>query len=128
MYVKANNTDSDSGPYYTLAEYVDSERERLMNYGNKKPHFREPDTRLGFCEDELGSVAEKSIDLLIDDPPYGTTRAEWDEEPDWAKLAEQYHRILADDGQVVVFGKQPSLMPVFNEFTDSGFEFRFELI
>ena len=87
-----------------------------------------PDLGLGFCEDQLETIADESVDLIIDDPPYGTTLAEWDEEPNWAELAEQYHRILADDGQVVVFGKQPSLMPVFNEFTDSGFDFRFELI
>lgn len=128
MYVNANNTGSDSGPYYTLGEYVDGERERLMNYGNMKPRFREPDTRLGLCEDELETIGSGGVDLLVDDPPYGTTLAEWDEEPDWELLAEEYHRVLADDGQVIVFGKQPSLMPVYNAFTDNGFEFRFELI
>jgi len=128
MYVNAQHPHTDNGPYYTLGEYVDGERRRLMNYGSKKPQFREPDARLGFCEDQLETVADESVDLLIDDPPYGTTRAEWDEEPDWAELAEQYHRVLADNGQVVVFGKQPSLIPVFNKFTDNGFEFRFELI
>jgi len=100
----------------------------LYSYGTAKPQIRTPDLRLSFCEDELEAVADGSVDLLIDDPPYGTTLAEWDEEPDWAELAKQYHRILADDGQVVVFGKQPSLIPVFNEFTDHGFDFRFELI
>jgi site-specific DNA-methyltransferase (adenine-specific) len=128
MYVNANNTGSDTGPYYTLGEYVDGERERLMNYGNNKPYFRRPDLRLAFCEDELEAVDDGSVDLIVDDPPYGTTQAEWDEEPDWAGLAEQFHRILSDDGQVIVFGRQPSLMPVYNAFSDNGFDFRFELI
>jgi hypothetical protein len=39
-----------------------------------------------------------------------------------------YRRVLADDGTLVIFGKQPSLIPVYNVFTDHGFDFRFELI
>jgi len=39
-----------------------------------------------------------------------------------------YHRVLADDGTLVIFGKQPSLIPVYNVFTEHGFDFRFELI
>jgi len=115
---------ADSSSYYELRDGEDV----VAYFGSEKPHFRSPDLRLGFCEDQLKTVADGSVDLLIDDPPYGTTRAEWDEEPDWNALADQFHRILADDGQVVVFGRQPSLMPVYNAFTDSGFDFRFELI
>lgn len=118
-----------SGPYFTLVnEHADGSRDRIMNYGKSEPQFRTPDLRLGFCEDELTTVEDKSIDLLVDDPPYGTTQAEWDAEPDWELLADEFHRVLAGDGQVIVFGKQPSLMPVYNAFTDRGFEFRFELI
>jgi len=97
-------------------------------FGHESPEFRRPDMRLGFCEEQLQTVESNSVDLIIDDPPYGTTQADWDEEPDWDLLAEEFHRILTDDGQVVVFGKQPSLMPVYNSFTGHGFDFRFELI
>jgi len=114
--------------YYYLMSGKRGDESTVASFGREKPQFREPDLRLGFCEDELKTVAEESVDLLIDDPPYGTTRADWDEEPDWELLAEEFHRVLADEGQVVVFGKQPSLMPVYNAFTEHGFEFRFELI
>lgn len=128
MYVNAQHPNSKSGPYYTLGEYVDGEKKRIVSFGSDKPQFREPDLRLGFCEEQLQTIESGSVDLIMDDPPYGTTQADWDEEPDWELLAEEFHRILADDGQVVVFGSQPSLMPVYNAFTDGGFEFRFELI
>jgi len=130
MYVRFSQADTP--PRYLLCKYTqqrgERQREVMCDFGPSKPKFSSPDLRLGFCEGRLKNVADGSVDLLIDDPPYGTTSAEWDEEPDWAELAGEYHRVLSDDGQVVVFGKQPSLMPVFNEFTDSGFEFRFELI
>lgn len=117
------------GPWYYLTELKDSGgRQRIMSYGKNKPKFTKPDTRLGSCEEQLQTVESNSIDLIIDDPPYGTTKADWDEEPEWELLADEFHRVLADDGQVIVFGKQPSLMPVYNSFTDRGFDFRFELI
>jgi site-specific DNA-methyltransferase (adenine-specific) len=100
----------------------------MMNFGCTRPKFREPDLRPIDCEQELPLLEDRSVDLLIDDPPYGTTQADWDEEPDWQELADEYHRVLADDGQVIIFGRQPSLMPVYNTFTSQGFDFRFELI
>ena len=128
MYVNAQHPNSEGGPYYALGEYVDGTRHRLVTFGSEKPLFVEPDMRLGFCEEQLQTVESNTVDLIIDDPPYGTTQADWDEEPDWELLADEFHRVLADDGQVIVFGKQPSLMPVYNTFTDRGFDFRFELI
>jgi len=102
--------------------------EYLCSYGNTPPTFECPTTREGLAENHLLDIPDGEVDLIIDDPPYGTTLAEWDNEPDWERLAEQYRRVLADNGQVIIFGKQPSLIPVFNEFTGSGFDFRFELI
>jgi len=127
--MRVQRQEKQSGrEYFYLFEGGHGGERCVANFGREKPHFREPDARLGFCEDQLETIASKSVDLLVDDPPYGTTLAEWDEEPDWQLLAEEYHRVLADDGQVVVFGKQPSLMPVYNAFTENGFDFRFELI
>jgi len=120
---KDNKRCSHGGSYYLM-----SGNDYLYSYGTTKPRFSKPDMRLGFCEEQLQTVESNTVDLIIDDPPYGTTQADWDEEPDWELLADEFHRVLADDGQVIVFGKQPSLMPVYNTFTDRGFDFRFELI
>lgn len=125
MRIEKRKNGSDTGVNY----YLSTPEERYVcSYGSTKPQFSNPDMRLGFCEEQLQTVKRNSVDLIIDDPPYGTTQADWDEEPDWDLLAEEFHRILTDDGQVVVFGKQPSLMPVYNSFTGHGFDFRFELI
>jgi len=127
MRVKKTITSSGSEAYYLLDGPRGNE-DYLASFGSSCPEFTGPDLRLGFCEQEMQTIESGSVDLILDDPPYGTTQADWDTEPDWEVLAEQFHRVLADDGQVVVFGKQPSLFPVYNILTANGFDFRFELI
>jgi site-specific DNA-methyltransferase (adenine-specific) len=124
MFVRRRQNGSQTGYNYYLVE----DGEFTISFGSNKPHFNDPDTHLGFCEEELDNVEAGSVDLIIDDPPYGTTQANWDAEPDWELLAEEYERVMADDATLIVFGKQPSLMPVYNAFTDGSFDFRFELI
>lgn len=104
------------------------EEELIVDCGNNNPTFEHPTTYNGLAENHLPDFPDGSVDLIIDDPPYGTTNSTWDNEPDWAEVVDMYHRVLADDGTVVIFGKQPSLIPVFNVFTDHGFDFRYELI
>lgn len=119
--------EKSRGNYY-LRETGNGHSDNIMRYGRKKPTFRHPDFTLGFCEDLIKQQSSNSVDLIIDDPPYGTTSASWDKEPDWETLAPEFHRVLKDDGQLVIFGKTKSLVPVYNTFTNSGFDFRFELI
>lgn len=126
--IEEANKNSPNGPDYYLVEWQNGEREYLYSYGKKRPTFRHPNLINGLCENYLTGIDDGSIDLLIDDPPYGTTNAQWDNEPDWDRITELYGRALADDGTLVMFGKQPSLIPVYNAFTNDGFEFRFELI
>lgn len=61
----------------------------------------------GDCMHHLPEVPEHSVDLILCDLPYGTTRCRWDIvipfEPLWA----QYWRILKPDGAVVLFGSEP---------------------
>lgn len=109
-----------NGSYYYLVSVDNGSKETQYSYGKEKPTFYEPEFHHGVCENKLGDIPTGSVDLLIDDPPYGTTDAMWDTEPDWEEMTERYGRILADDGLLVVFGKQPSLMPVYNAFTNDG--------
>lgn len=61
----------------------------------------------GDCLDLMKDIPDKSMDAIICDLPYGTTRAKWDSvipfEPLWA----QYKRIVKDNGAIVLFGSQP---------------------
>lgn len=116
-------------PLYYLAAFGDDGLEKYtMAYGNTEPSFYRPDLRLGLCETQLESVEPNSVDLIVDDPPYGITKQQWDDEPDWDELTELYGRVLSDTGLVVIFGRHPSLMPVYEAFTNDGFEFRFEIV
>lgn len=121
-----------SPPKYFIAKWTEEggvrKEELIVDCGHEKPTFDEPELYNGLCENYVDQIEPGSVDLLIDDPPYGTTQAQWDAEPDWDLLTELYGRVLAADGTLVVFGKQPSLIPVYNAFTNDGFEFRFELI
>lgn len=52
-------------------------------------------------------IDDKSVDLILCDPPYGTTCLNWDKVIDFKLLWEQYERIIKDDGIIALFGIQP---------------------
>ncbi len=61
----------------------------------------------GDCLDVLEWIEDKSIDLILTDPPYGTTACKWDTvipfEPMWKELK----RIRKDNAACVLFGSEP---------------------
>jgi DNA modification methylase len=61
----------------------------------------------GDCVDIMKSIPDKSIDLILTDPPYGTTACKWDTvipfEPMWKELK----RIRKDNAAIVLFGREP---------------------
>ena len=61
----------------------------------------------GDCLELLGGVRDMSIDLILCDLPYGTTRNKWDKVIDLDKLWEHYNRIIKDNGAIVLFSQQP---------------------
>ena len=65
------------------------------------------DLRKGDCLELMKDIPDKSIDAIICDLPYGTTRAKWDSVLDLSKLWIEYERIMADNCAVVLFGSQP---------------------
>ncbi len=63
-----------------------------------------------YCEDchkGVQEVEDKSVQMILIDPPYGTTPYEWDNILDFKFLWEQYKRILKDNGVVIIFGQEP---------------------
>jgi site-specific DNA-methyltransferase (adenine-specific) len=62
---------------------------------------------LGDCLIEMDKIADKSIDAIICDLPYGTTACKWDTVIPFEPLWEQYKRIIKDNGAIVLFGSQP---------------------
>lgn len=59
---------------------------------------------LGDCLEAMRQLPDKSIDLIVCDPPYATTANEWDNIIDFNELWAQYERIIKDDRAIVLFG------------------------
>ena len=61
----------------------------------------------GDCLEMMKSIPDNSVDLILTDPPYGTTACKWDSvipfEPMWVELK----RIIKPNGAVVLFGAEP---------------------
>src|SRR5574344_190993 len=62
---------------------------------------------LGDCLELMKDIADKSIDMILCDLPYGTTACKWDVIIPFDKLWEQYHRIIKDNGAIVLTASQP---------------------
>jgi site-specific DNA-methyltransferase (adenine-specific) len=61
----------------------------------------------GDCLEAMKYIADKSINAIICDLPYGTTNCKWDSVLDLDKLWEQYKRILKENGVIVLFAQTP---------------------
>lgn len=61
----------------------------------------------GDCFSHLPSVSEKSIDLVVVDPPYGTTTIQWDKTLDFTRMWAELDRICKDDTNLIFFASQP---------------------
>lgn len=61
----------------------------------------------GDCLERMKEIPAGSVDMILTDPPYGTTACKWDSiiplEPMW----EQLKRIIKPQGVVVLFGNEP---------------------
>lgn len=61
----------------------------------------------GDCLEIMKDIQDKSIDMILCDLPYGTTKCSWDTIIQFDKLWEQYNRIIKDNGCIVLFGTEP---------------------
>lgn len=61
----------------------------------------------GDCLELMKNIADKSVDMILCDLPYGTTRNKWDSIIPFEPLWEQYNRIIKDNGAIVLNYQQP---------------------
>ena len=61
----------------------------------------------GNCLELMNSISDKSIDMILCDLPYGTTKCKWDIVIPFDRLWEQYNRIIKDKGAILLFGSEP---------------------
>lgn len=55
---------------------------------------------LGDCLDLLNKVPDKSVDLIVTDPPYGTTNCRWDVVVPFDLMWNQFNRIIKRGGGI----------------------------
>jgi DNA modification methylase len=61
----------------------------------------------GDCLELMKGIADKSIDMILCDLPYGTTACKWDIIIPFVPLWQQYNRVIKDKGAIVLFGSEP---------------------
>ena len=61
----------------------------------------------GDCLLRMRDVEDSSIDLILADPPYGSTACKWDSIIPLESMWEQLKRILVSDGRVILTATQP---------------------
>ena len=62
----------------------------------------------------MKDIPDGSVDLILCDPPYGTTDCSWDSVLPFDKLWEQYNRVLKPNGAAVLFSAQPFTSQLIN--------------
>ncbi len=61
----------------------------------------------GDCLEIIPKIADKSIDMILCDLPYGTTACKWDTIIPFESLWKEYKRIIKDNGAIVLTASQP---------------------
>lgn len=61
----------------------------------------------GDCLELMKDIPDKSVDMILCDLPYGTTRNKWDSIIPLEPLWEQYERIIKDNGAIVLTAQTP---------------------
>ena len=69
----------------------------------------------GEAIEEMKKLADKSVDLILCDLPYGTTDCEWDKCLPMKELWAEYKRIIKRNGAILLFAQQPFATDLINE-------------
>ena len=61
----------------------------------------------GDCLERMKEIPDGSVDMVLADPPYGTTRCRWDSIIDLPLMWDQLKRITKPSGAIVMTASQP---------------------
>ena len=61
----------------------------------------------GDCIELMKDIPDGSVDLVLTDPPYGTTACKWDSVIPFEPMWEQLNRIIKPNGAICLFGSEP---------------------
>lgn len=82
---------------------ADIDKENTDNYSSSNINLY-----FGDCMQEMNKIEDNSVDLILCDLPYGTTKCKWDTQIDLTDLWKHYTRIIKKPtGVILLFGQQP---------------------
>lgn len=61
----------------------------------------------GDCLELMKNITDGSVDLVLTDPPYGTTACKWDSVIPFEPMWKQLNRIIKPNGAICLFGSEP---------------------
>ena len=70
----------------------------------------------------MKNIPDKSIDMVLCDPPYGFTDAEWDNIIDIDEMFKQLRRVTKNNRNIVLFSNQPFTTDLISHYK-SGFKY-----
>jgi len=62
---------------------------------------------LGDCLEVMKDIPDGSVDMVLADPPYGTTQCKWDSVVPFEPMWEQLKRVTKKNGAIVLTASQP---------------------
>ena len=65
------------------------------------------DLKHGDCLELMKEIPSGSVDMVLTDPPYGTTACKWDSVIPFEPMWEQLKRVIKPNGAIVLFGSEP---------------------
>lgn len=61
----------------------------------------------GDCLELMKNIPDGSVDLVLTDPPYGTTACKWDSVIPFEPMWKQLNRVIKPNGAICLFGSEP---------------------
>lgn len=61
----------------------------------------------GDIHEVIQTLEDNSIDLIYTDPPFGITKASWDQPLDWEYLFPEMWRVLKPQGKIILYASVP---------------------
>jgi len=61
----------------------------------------------GDCLERMKEIESGSVDMVLTDPPYGTTACKWDSVIPFEPMWEQLKRVIKPNGAILLFGSEP---------------------
>lgn len=77
------------------------------------------------CYETLLKLEDGSVDLLLQDTPFGVTQNEWDIKPDLQKMWPEWERVTKENGAMIFFATQPFASELI---LSNSKNFRYDLI